>query len=152
MVGQGSPEPAAAELDAVLDGLDRFALSLVRVEPHALEEVRRFVDQFSALVERHLAEASRPEPRPRAAARPAPELLARIAAEHERFYASVEQLRGLLRVVEEDDHGGHRQALGQYARLLVEALRSHRADERLLAARLGAEAPTAALSRRPGKP
>jgi hypothetical protein len=39
-------------------------------------------------------------------------------------------LRGLLRIVERDDHGGNRQALGQYGRILAEALKEHRALER----------------------
>jgi len=47
---------------------------------------------------------------------------------------SIEQLWWFYRVVEGEDHGGHRQALGQYGRILAEALRRHRAEERAFAA------------------
>ncbi len=70
---------------------------------------------------------------------------ARLAREHERFRTSVDQLVAILAVVEQDDHGGHRQALGQYGRIFTEALRLHRTDERPRRRRRG-------TPHRPGNP
>jgi Hemerythrin HHE cation binding domain len=52
-----------------------------------------------------------------------------LRAEHARFVDSLAELGELIAVVERDPHGGNRQALGQYWRLLVEALDRHVADE-----------------------
>jgi hypothetical protein len=59
--------------------------------------------------------------------------------EHDWFVGSIDQLEWFLRIVEEDQHGGNRQALGQYWRLLLEALDRHITDEQryLLAGILG---------------
>jgi hypothetical protein len=130
MGSRGSSDREGAELDGVLEDFERFAVALVRLEPCSLEEVRRRVERFASAVETHL-EARRDLPSGTGSAEGLPtHPLGRIALEHERFRSSVEQLRGLLAVVEGDDHGGHRQALGQYGRIFTEALRSHRADER----------------------
>jgi hypothetical protein len=53
-----------------------------------------------------------------------------LRSDHIRFFISLDQLEGLCRVVDGEDHGGHRQALGQYGRLLAESLQRHRGDER----------------------
>ena len=139
-------------LDHGLDGFDRFCLSLVKVEPHPLAEVRGRVLEFAQCLEDHLNRCDRRgsvvELRPASSA--SQEL--RLTTEHDRFRSSGAELRGLLAVVEREDHGGHRQALGQYGRILVEALRAHRADE------LGAATPrpdavvAPAPSRRAGQP
>ncbi len=110
---------SAGPLDAEVDRFETFSAGLVRLEPHPFDELRTEVERFAALVTDHV-EAGRRSVAGRS----------RLAAEHERFRSSVEELLGLLAVVERDDHGGHRQALGQYGRLLTEALRIHRADER----------------------
>jgi hypothetical protein len=115
-------------LDREMERFDRFATALVHVEPCTLGELRRAVERFSLFLGRHLdAERRR---RPQAGSSPAEPVTRRLQLEHDRFRSSLEQLRELLAVVEQDDHGGHRQALGQYGRILVEALRIHRADER----------------------
>jgi hypothetical protein len=49
--------------------------------------------------------------------------------EHERFAYSLQALHELIEVVRTDGHGGNRQALGQYWRLVWEALRVHGEDE-----------------------
>lgn len=124
---QGGP---AHPLDRAVERFDVFSASLVRLEPHPFEEVRRTVEGFAALVERHLQGAPR---RPPGAVHGTPgwsEREERLYREHERFLVSIEQLRGILLVVEADDHGGHRQALGQYGRIFAEAMRMHRREER----------------------
>lgn len=127
MPPRASRPPERLRLARAVEGFDRLANSLVRLEPLPFQQVRREVERFAGEVERHLVGAAPgawPPPQgPDRAPRD------RLAAEHERFRSSVEQLRGLLDVIEGDDHGGHRQALGQYGRLLAEALRLHLADE-----------------------
>ncbi len=118
------------DLDALLDRFDRLSFGLVRLEAYSLEEIRRAVDDLAEAVEVHAARAG-----PSALARhgsPLSEDRPRspLGLEHDRFRTSVEQLRWFLAIVEREDHGGHRQALGQYGRVLVEALRRHRSDER----------------------
>jgi len=66
--------------------------------------------------------------------------------DHEWFATSLEQFWWFFRVVEADDHGGHRQALGQYGRVLAEALRRHRRDERWLESRRNARPPASPTS------
>jgi len=130
-----------SDLDDAVERFDRFAAGLVRLEPFSLEEVRRSVGAFASRVEGHLREhgvgrlPGGPPQRP--PVRRGPDL----DAEHERFRTSVGELRSYLAVVEREDHGGHRQALGQYGRILAEALRLHRADERGLLARTGRAGP-----------
>ena len=112
-------------LDRRSEEFDRFSYGLVRLEPHSLEELRARVGEFARSVERHLHDGD-------ASAAPAHgggAVARRLAAEHGRFRSSVRELVGLLEVVERDDHGGHRQALGQYGRIFVEALRVHLRDE-----------------------
>lgn len=111
------------ELLRSTERFERFATELVRLEPFPLEEVRTTVERFAADLERHL------EARPAGSAGGRPVRPRRLEAEHERFRSSIEQLLVLLEVVAGDDHGGHRQALGQYGRLVAEALRRHLADE-----------------------
>ena len=117
-----------AELDQALERFDRFSAALVHVEPWPLEDVRREVAGFLRLVEQHLVTGSSGPTRGPSGtgARPGAR---RLELEHQRFHSSVEQLRELLSVVEGEDHGGHRQALGQYGRIFAEAFRRHRADE-----------------------
>ncbi len=121
---------SGTSLDAALERFERFSAGLVRLEPASLEEVREEVERFAAELERHLD--VRPPGRRRGPGGPSaePSRTALLAREHERFRTSLEELRGIVDVVLRDDHGGHRQALGQYGRILAEALRLHRADER----------------------
>ena len=113
-----------ADFRLAVDRFERFSSDLVHLEPFSFDQVRTVVERFARDLEDHLIGVRRAARSTRARVG-AP----RTAAEHERFRASVEQLRGLLEVVAADDHGGHRQALGQYGRILAEALRLHLADE-----------------------
>lgn len=122
-----------ADVDAFAEWLDRVSERLVLLEPYSLEEVRGAVHAVVEGMRRHLD-------RPPAVAEE--RLRAELAEEHARYRTSLEEVQGLLRVIESDDHGGHRQALGQYGRVLAESLRAHRARERAVADR-----PTTAGSR-----
>ncbi|MGC2034299.1 MAG: hypothetical protein WA761_02500 [Thermoplasmata archaeon] len=53
----------------------------------------------------------------------------RIRSEHERFTSSLGQLDWLLSIVRENDHGGNRQALGQYWRILLGSIVPHVEEE-----------------------
>jgi hypothetical protein len=116
---------AGGTLDLEIDRFEAFSAALVRLEPCARAEVRRRVERFVGEVRAHLVAA--PQLPARWAASSSGELL---AAEHRRFVTSIAELEALLTVVEGEDHGGHRQALGQYGRIFAEALRRHRVDER----------------------
>jgi hypothetical protein len=120
----------ASSLEAEVARFERFAHGLVLLEPLPRPAVRAEVDRFVRSVEQHLdrAAALGRESAPRSRARTADERL--LGREHQRFRTSLAELRGLLAVVEADDHGGHRQALGQYGKILAEALRVHLNDER----------------------
>jgi len=115
--GRSTSSPEAS-LDAEVDRFDRFAFGLVRLEPHPVDELRRSIDRFTGEVAGHLTRS------------PSRDLPSNLEQEHERFRESLVELRSLLAVVEREDHGGHRQALGQYGRIFAEAMRRHRADER----------------------
>lgn len=98
--------------------LDAISARLVLIDRIPLAEVRSILAEFDGAVRDHLARAVRSS--------------SVIDEEHERFRVSLEQLAWFLRVVESDDHGGNRQALGQYGRVVAEAMRRHLADEGLL--------------------
>ncbi len=143
--------------DELVDWLERWSCGLVLLEKFPLSDIRTalaatvdavlahrvWADGWIGLLQ-HADEES---------ARRARVLL----NDHEWFETSLEQLWWFFRVVEKEDHGGNRQALGQYGRVLGEALRHHRADERRLELRgsaIGPEPilrPQATLLSRPGE-
>jgi hypothetical protein len=108
--------------DDAVAWFERISDGLVLLEEFPLDEVREAVGGFGRRVRAHSEAAGSPGTRT--------DRDGRIAADHRRFLTSVEQLDWLLRIVEQEDHGGHRQALGQYGRLLTESLRRHRREER----------------------
>jgi len=110
-----------ADLDALVEWLDGVGQNLVLLEPYPLDDLRRAVAAVDRTVRAHCA-----APPPRSSD---PRRATELEADHRRYAGALEELRGLLRVVELDDHGGHRQALGQYGRVLAESLRLHRALE-----------------------
>jgi hypothetical protein len=63
----------------------------------------------------------------------------RIRSEHERFTSSLAQLDWLLTIVRENDHGGNRQALGQYWRILLGSMVPHMEEESRLVEALSRE-------------
>ena len=54
---------------------------------------------------------------------------ARLQQDHQRFQTSAEQLYWFWAIVKTDDHGGNRQALGQYWKVVLEALATHLKEE-----------------------
>lgn len=116
------------DLDALVDWFDRVSGNLVLLEEYPPAQLRRAVEVVARAVDEHARSADlRPgavDPRG-----PVPGPAAVLRADHERFRTSAEQLRALSRLVEIDGHGGNRQALGQYGRVLTEALRRHRREE-----------------------
>ena len=138
------PERSAAEIRAVpedfdqlVEWVDRIGRRLVLLEEYPLSDLRDWVDAVERGIRSHLAEfgdlgGAAADPSGAPGARASTDLL---ADDHARFLVSMEQLRWFFRVVERDDHGGNRQALGQYGRVLAEALRRHRRDERSYLAR-----------------
>jgi hypothetical protein len=85
----------------------------------SLEELRAAIAALDVAVRAHVTTRStRPPDR------------STLESDHERFLLSLEQLWWFYGIVAEDDHGGHRQALGQYGRLVAEALERHLAEER----------------------
>jgi hypothetical protein len=122
----------------LIDWLERWSYGLVLLEEYPLADVRAAITEVENAVREHRISADRwagpLQLADEEAARGAKVLL----SDHEWFETSLEQFWWFFRVVEKEDHGGHRQALGQYGRVLGEALRRHRVDERRLEARKGA--------------
>ena len=118
--------------DELVDWLERWSYGLVLLEEYPLSEIRGALVAVSDAVATHRRAADRRI----AALPPTDEETARgvklLLSDHEWFEISLEQLWWFFHVVETEDHGGHRQALGQYGRVLGEALRRHRSDERRL--------------------
>ena len=133
------PDPSDAL--AVAQSLDRVRRAAEQLERHSEELValattpvevlrrtvahleRELLHDHPALVARRLRELCLIGPGP-----------ARLVQDHGRFPEGFAELRGLLHVLEQDDHGGNRQAVGQYGRVLLEAIRRHLVEEELLLA------------------
>lgn len=108
-------ERGTDELDRAIARFERLSVDLVLLEPIGREQLVGELTRFTRTVRGHLAGVPPTDPGGR--------------AEHRRFEESLEVLGWLEAIVEEDDHGGNRQALGQYGKLLTEALRAHRSQE-----------------------
>ncbi len=121
--------------DAFVDWFERVSDRLVLLETYPLDDLRTWVGAVGERVRRH----ARPEdPLLASLCLGLPGLASRaelLIADHAWFQTSTEQLAWFLAVVEREDHGGHRQALGQYGRVYAESLRHHRDRERALGLR-----------------
>jgi hypothetical protein len=120
------------DFDGLVEWLERWSYNLVLLEEYALADVRTALEAVDHGVKAHRTEF---DARLRSLSRTDDETArgAKIVrSDHDWFETSVDQLWWFFRVVENEDHGGHRQALGQYGRVLAEALRRHRTDERQL--------------------
>jgi hypothetical protein len=121
--------PSPSEFDPLIGWLEAASDGLVHLEPYRLDELRAMVRRVADVVATHTREYNaRLGAAPPPEGRPATGALLR--ADHAWFSVSLEQLAWFFGIVENEDHGGHRQALGQYGRLLAEALRRHRDLER----------------------
>jgi hypothetical protein len=123
-------KPAPTDFDELIEWFERFSTDLVLLEEYGQGEIRDDVRHFAEAVRGHLRTFAIPS----GATLGLPGRLANAEAilrsDHVWFSDSLEQLAWLVRILEGEDHGGHRQALGQYGRVLAEALRRHRAQER----------------------
>ncbi len=124
------PRTPPAEFDELIDWYDRFSIQLVLLEEYSRNDVHVAVQRLVEAVRQHgrafdasLGTASGLAPERRAAG-------SLLRSGHRWFEVSLEQLEWLYGIVEGEDHGGHRQALGQYGQVLAESLRRHREDER----------------------
>ena len=118
--------------DDLVDWLEGWSYRLVLLEGYDLDDLRGAVGAVESAVEGH-REATEPWISPLLESDPETSRVSRVILhDHLWFRTSLEQFRWFLRVVEGEDHGGHRQALGQYGRVLAESLRRHRRDERWL--------------------
>jgi len=125
--GATIPSPPRG-FDGFIRWVGEWSDQLVLLEEIPLEQVRSAVRTTCGRVEEHLRSVEgweRRLPSPDRAA----ELVTILRSDHRWFESSLQELSGLLAVVEGEDHGGHRQALGQYGRLLAAALVRHRRDE-----------------------
>jgi hypothetical protein len=118
--------------DELIDWFERWSYRLVLLEEYPLSEVRAALVAVSDAVTAHRLSAEGWIAMLPATDSEATRGAKVLQSDHERFETSLEQLWWFFRVVEKEDHGGHRQALGQYGRVLAEALSRHRAEERRL--------------------
>lgn len=127
--------PAPRGLPGVNDWFDEISHGLVLLEPFSLADLGAAI----AIYRRAVGEHARAFEREAARALGATALSLR--ADHRRFEESLAQLDWHLAIVRHEDHGGHRQALGQYGRVLAEAMRRHlRAEDDALRVAAGARA------------
>lgn len=116
------------EIRRIVDDQIHFAESLVRLASFSQEEISSEVRRLrDAVLDSHLD--SNLTIRSEVREVPSRIILARLESDHRIFPTSIEQLEWLLQIVRNDDHGGNRQALGQYWKLLLEALTRHLDDE-----------------------
>jgi len=125
-VDPGSPPSA---FDDLVDWLEDWSYGLVLLEEYSVTDLRGAISAVRSAVLAH-REATEPWIARLIDADEETSRTARVVLhDHEWFATSLEQFEGIFRVVEGENHGGHRQALGQYGRVLAEALRRHRRDE-----------------------
>jgi hypothetical protein len=122
----GAVTASLARVQRAASQLERHCEELVALGAIPLEEVRGAVDALEhELVVRHPGLV---EGRLRVLRRLGP-AAQRLERDHERFPEGFTEIRGLLDVAERDDHGGNRQAVGQYGRILLEAVLRHLSEE-----------------------
>ena len=105
--GPGSPPCSLREL---IPWFEEFSRGLVRLSDPSIGEIRAAIDALEEALRVDLAAHRAPRDG---------------AGDAVRWREAFLQLRWLLGILEREDHGGHRQALGQYGLLVAESLRSH---------------------------
>ena len=118
------------DFDAFVSWFEGVSYRLVLLEEYPLDDVRRAVLTAQRVLTAHM-HGPIPEPPgdPGVEYREAGRIL---RSDHTWFLVSIEQLGWFWSIVAGEDQGGHRQALGQYGRILAEAIQRHRRDERRL--------------------
>lgn len=129
------PRYPPSAFDEVVDWLEGWSYGLVLLEDYPLADLRDAISTVDSAVRAHRRETESWVVQLVDADEATSRTARVVLHDHTWFGTSIEQFRWFFRVVEGDDHGGHRQALGQYGRVLAEALRRHRRDERWLEAR-----------------
>jgi hypothetical protein len=124
-----------ADFDALVAWFERWSYGLVLLEEYPLTDVRRALLDVERGVREHLRTFDTVLVSPVHPTTEPAEVRSILRADHAWFLVSLEQLEWFYRVVEGEDHGGHRQALGQYGCVLAEALRRHRDVEQSYVAR-----------------
>ena len=125
-----NPRQSPTEFDDVVEWFDGVSRALVLLEAYPIEDLRQVVAVLrrTVLEHRRSDRGSIPD-----GASYSPELDPRprlLAADPCWCRLSLEPPDWFLGVVVGEDHGGHRQALGQYGRGFAESLRRHRTVER----------------------
>ena len=124
-----APAVPPADFDDFVEWLERVGAGLVLLDDRPLTELGPMLATVAPRVRAHV-DAAEPAILERAGREPSESEATMLVADHRWFEISLEQLDWFYRIIERDDHGGHRQALGQYVRLLAESLRRHRWRER----------------------
>ncbi len=114
----------------IVERFDRICCGLVLGEEHPREEVEASVERLDGAVRAHIGDFEAGVESSVAITDSRRGLRQTIDSDHGRFFVSLEQLRWFYERVETEDHSGNRQALGQYGRVLTEALRRHLREER----------------------
>lgn len=124
-----------ADFDELVEWLEGWSYRLVLLEEYPLADLQAAIAATGNAIRSHRTEIETRLSRIGPGGQGTAPLLQVVRSDHEWFEISVDQFGWFLRIVEGEDHGGHRQALGQFGRVLAEALRRHRRDEqRLLSA------------------
>jgi hypothetical protein len=102
-----------------------MSCGLVLLEPYSIEEIEDRVRSFSGSLHRHLNASQRIRRTGSPAGVSGTVERGTFEVDHARFLNSLRELSTLLDIVRRDGHGGNRQALGQYGKILAEAVRIH---------------------------
>lgn len=116
--------------DDVVDWFEQVSYGLVLLEEYPLPDVRAATESLKGAVRTHIRGTRLPTPFRASPVTPIAQERVLLESDHIWFGTSLDQLDWFYRIVEREDHGGHRQALGQYGRVLAESLRRHRTHER----------------------
>ncbi len=106
-VPAGTPPRTLPDL---IPWFEQFSRGLVRLAHPSIAEIQTAIDALDSALRVGA-------PPPMTSGTPAPDAGP--------WREALEQLHWLLGIVERDDHGGNRQALGQYGLLVAESLRAH---------------------------
>jgi hypothetical protein len=117
--------PPDADLLRIIDDFDRVSCGLVLLEPYGIEEVAVAIRRLCAAVEIHVENRRKNGGVEAGCSVHTSDRSEELEDDHARFQASLAELAALLEIISQDDHGGNRQALGQYGKILSEALRKH---------------------------